>query len=334
MGGKRAKKIERPNPKNKKEKMDLVKNLMREGNKKYEGVSMHFGKQEKDWGLASTGIPEIDEFLGGGFPHSKPSIIWGGEATGKSTLMYLVIAQAQREGKVVAYLDIENSFNKERAELFGVDLEELIIGHFKVAEHAMNTIIDLTNNKAVDVIILDSIHSLSPKGEQEEKSGKDKSVENDTMALLARKLAQFFRMASSGIYTSNCAFIMVGQTRTSVGFIAYETLSGGHALKHNSVLTVNIRKGQKADAPTKNITKEDGKKEKIIVGFDAVLKIDKSKMSDSATEGTKLHIPFYFDRGFIQEKLANPEKPEIQMIEEGEDKPKKKRRRPSKKDKS
>lgn len=168
---------------------------------------------------------------------------------------------------------------------------------YENAEQAMDDFIKITKSGAVDLVILDSIQAMSPKGEQETKKGVEKSVEDDTMALLARKLSQFFRMTAHGVYNSNVAILLVGQARTNLGgFIAFDQLSGGHALHHWSSMTLNVRRGAKADSPTETVTVND-KKIKQVVGFDCSITLEKRKVA-SAFEGTSINIPFYFDRGF------------------------------------
>lgn len=281
-------------------KKQILKNIMREANKKYSNSTVHFAKDEQKWIKLSTGITEIDELTGGGFAYGRVSVLWGGEAVGKSTLMYHAIVQAQKEGKVIAYLDLENSIEPNRLEKFGINLnkEDLVIMHFPIAENSLDTIIELAKNKAVDVIILDSIHSLSPSKENEDKKG-NKSLEDDTMALLARKLSQFFRMASNHVYNANIALIMIGQTRTNLGgFITLQALTGGMSLKHNSVLTLHFRRGKKVDSPTEKYKDEEGKTKHKIIGFPCVIRNDKIQTPNAKPEGTSITLPFYFDTGF------------------------------------
>ena len=294
----------------KQDKLNAAKKAMREINKQHKDVVIDFASNQSEWEKLSTGIESFDEFLGGGWVRGHFNVLWGGEAVGKSTLMYHTIAKAQEDGLIVAYLDEEHSFEPVRARQFGVNLNDLIVGHHEIAEQALDTIIKLAKEKVVDVIILDSIHSLSPKGEKEDKKGS-KSVEKDTMALVARKLAQFFRMATNDIYKSNIAVILIGQTRTNLGgFIALQTLSGGSALKHYSILTVNARRGAKADAPQAKYVEyfldPDGKLHKRTktdeaVGFDAVFKLNKTQSPNTAPEQSTIHAPFYFADGFLGE---------------------------------
>ncbi len=271
------------------DRVTKLKNLLRETNKSL-GIkdALRFGKDTPEWSKISTGVPAIDELLGGGFPYGHFSVLWGGEASGKTSICYTTIAEAQKQGKIVYYINLEQSYDALRAKSFGVNVDDLIIGEFPKAEQCLDTIIKYSKEKVVDVIILDSIHSLSPKAEQEDKKG-EKSLEAESMALLARKLSQFFRMAVNPVAKGNVAVILVGQTRTSIGFIAFEQLTGGHALKHYSVLTVNIRRGAKANAP---------KKKDEIIGFDCKMKINKTKTPGTKPELSEIHMPYHFDRGF------------------------------------
>lgn len=281
-------------------KKAVLNNLLREINKTCGVKAVNFGSEEKVWTKQSFGCPPVDDMLGGGIPYGRFSVIWGSPGSSKTSLAYMLTAQAQKEGKVVYYIALE-SFDIDRAKLFGVDVDNLVIGRFPKAEQSLDTIISLAKNKAVDVIILDSIQALSPKNEQEEKSGGIKSTENDTMALLARKLSQFFRMALDPVHRGNVAVLLIGQTRTSVGFIAFDQLSGGNALKHSAKLIIHARRGQKADAPTEKFKDDDGKTQHRINGFDCVIELDKVQSPNCKPEGTKLHIPFLYEKGFIYE---------------------------------
>jgi RecA/RadA recombinase len=127
------------------------------------------------------------------------------------------------------------------------------------------------------------------------------------MALRARKMTQFFEMATSYVAEAKCAVVLLAQSRMDLGsFIKLETLTGGHALMHFSRLILRFRRGQGADAPTEKrptgkIT-EKGKEEmeSIKIGFDLVVHVDKSQIP-GCTEGDELHVPFYFAEG-LKEK--------------------------------
>jgi RecA/RadA recombinase len=120
------------------------------------------------------------------------------------------------------------------------------------------------------------------------------------MALLAKKLGKFLRRVAPFIYKGNVGYLLIGQVRTEGigGFATHEGLSGGHGIKHWSLLTVYLRKGQGVDSPTKKIIDTEGKKKDVKIGFDCVLKIIKTKKSNSKSELSELHIPYYFDKGY------------------------------------
>ncbi len=298
--------------KTEKERQQILNQTLREINKKFGMDGIHYAKDEKEIVKLPFGIPKLDEILGGGIVYGGFTTLWGTAGSGKTSLAYYLTAQAQKQNKIVYYIALE-PFDKERAQLFGVDLEKLIIGQFPKAEEALNTIIELSRKKLVDVIILDSLSALSPIAEQEEKSGKERGLENEEMATVARKLSKFFRIAIDPIKRANIAVLLIGQTRMNVGFIAFETLSGGNALKHYSKLILHIKKGQKSDAPVRKIKKtiidEEGfEKKKIVtqvIGFDVSIEIDKTQVSGTMPELTKIHLPFYFESGFTKKEQSN-----------------------------
>jgi len=299
----RKKKEENTIPKTKKEKLERLKQVMRETNKNYKGNVIKFAKDEEIKERIGFGVKEVDEFTGGGAVCGNFVIIYGGEGVGKSSLVLHQIANAQKNGKICAYLDLEHTFDKNRATKFGVNLDELVLAEgMESAEEAMDIVIKLAKEQAVDYIALDSIHALSPKQERETKSGKEKSMEEEEMALLARKMGKFLRVVAPFIYKSKIAFVLVGQVRIKgIGsFITKEGLTGGMSVHHWSVLTLHLRKGQKVDAPYVYIT-EDGKRKKQLIGFDCVMKIEKTKVK-SAPELSEIHLPFHFNSGFLEEE--------------------------------
>lgn len=290
-------------PENSEQQINLKK-AVSELTKTFGHSIIHFAKDEPTREKIAFPVPAITKMTGGGIQLGSFSVIWGNKSCGKTTLVYYLIGQAQKQGKQCIYLDLENSFDSTWAEKCGVDTNRLLIGHFQNAEEAFDTLIKLSKEKAIDFAVLDSIQSLSPKGEQETKTGKEKSTEDDTMALLARKLSQFFRMSAGGIYKGNVGLLLVGQARTDLGsFIKLETLSGGHALAHWSALTMRVMRGQKADAPRYKFNVEvKGKKKakEILIGFSLVIRIEKTKISGTAPESTELRIPFYYETAFTE----------------------------------
>lgn len=289
------------------EKKERLLKLMNEKNRELKGTFLKFASDEKPPERISFGLDCLDDILGGGLPSKRFNILWGPKGAGKTTLAYMSIAQAQKMGKLCAYIDLERSFEAKRAEQFGVNTNDLVLANiFEHAEQGMDTLIEMCKSNAIDFIVLDSIQGLSPKGEQETKKGKAKSIEDDTMALLARKLSQFFRVSASDVYNANVSVLLIGQARMDLGgFVTFETLSGGHALLHWATLIINIRRGSKSDAPMEKRElaeeDEDGKKIKLetIVGFDSVIKLEKTKIT-SQMEGSSIHIPYYFEKGFVE----------------------------------
>ena len=295
--------IEKNNAQISQERKDKLNSVLREINKSIPDC-VKFAHDVEVKGRLSFGYKNLDKLTGGGIPVGTYTTIWGSKGSGKTTIAYKAIATAQKAGKIVVYINVERSYDPQWAKKFGVDIDSLIIVECQTAEQVLDTVLKLCREKVVDLIVLDSIQGLSPKGEQYKgKADKEKSIEDDTMALLARKLSQFFRMATSYVADAKCAILLIGQARMDLGsFIKMETLSGGHALMHNSRLILRVRRGQKADAPFDRIetdeVNEKGKpiKEKVQLGFDLVVHVNKSQI-EGCIEGQQLHLPFYYKDG-------------------------------------
>ena len=280
----------------KEEKRKLLRTEVALINKKFKREVITFGydKVQEHIPFKSTALNEI---TGGGAPCGKFTVIWGPKGSSKTTCCYNIVANAQAMGKTCIWVDFERSFDPIWATTQGVIVDDLLMAPaFENAEQAMDTVISLLKTKAVDVVVVDSIQGMSPLGEQETKKGVERSMADDTMALLARKLSQFFRVSSYQVYESDCTFILIGQTRMDLGgYITLEKLSGGNALEHWSAMTIHVRRGAKADAPTR----KEGDKE-IIDGFDMVARVDKSKVGPN--EGKESHIKFRFGVGIEEDK--------------------------------
>lgn len=286
------------------ERKEKLKNVMRDINKNIDGANIDYANTVEVRERQSFGYNCIDKLTGGGIERGNCSVIWGSKGCGKTTIALKLIATAQKEGKIAAYLDVERSYDSAWAKKFGVNTEDLVYVACPTAESVMDTVIKLCKEKVVDIIVLDSVQGLSPHGEQYSgKADKERSLVEDTMALLARKLSQFFRMATPYIADAKCALLLIGQARMDLGsFIKVETLSGGHALMHNSRLILRIRRGQGTDAPSEKRPNgkltEKGKEEmeSVKIGFDAVIHVNKSQIQ-GCTEGDEIHVPFLFNSG-------------------------------------
>jgi len=285
------------------EQQDNLRKIINELEKKFGKGVIHFATDERPKDKIALPVKELNDLTGGGIQCGSFSIIWGNKAVAKTTLAFYLIADAQKQEKQCIYFAIEPGFDKKWAEKCGIQLDKLLIVRPKTAEEAMDTLIKLSKEKVIDFAVIDSIQALSPEGEQQTKKGKEKSVADDTMALLARKLSLFFRMCARDVYRGNVAVLLIGQARTDLGgFFAFEKLSGGHALEHWSALTLKAYRGTKADAPRykfKIIDKKGKKKTKeIIIGFNLSVKVEKTKISGTRPEGSEIKIPFYYEYGF------------------------------------
>lgn len=292
--------------KEQKEKKEKLNKIVNEWNRENKDNTIRFAKDEPDKERLPFGNIKIDELTGNGGIAGNYMVIWGGESVGKSTLCLMQVAKAQKQGKICAYIDLEHGFAKDRALLFGVNLEELLlIENCNNAEEAMNLVIRLAKEKVVDLVIVDSIQAMTPKAENEAKSGKERGMEEDEIALLAKKMGKFLRRTSTPVYKSKIGVTLIGQARTGGigGFATHEELTGGRALKHWSLLTLFMRTGQASDAPTEKIdtgeVDENNKpiKVNLRIGFDAVIKIEKTK-TNSKPQNSELHISYYFKTGF------------------------------------
>jgi len=286
---------------------------------KDKGLNLDFAEETPDVEVLKSGIKAVDTFIFG-FKKGAFSIAWGSTGCGKSTLALQTIANIQKEGGICCYIDMERSFEKPRAEQLGVNLSELIlVSDCQTAEEAMGVIRTLAKDKVCDFLVVDSVQAMSPKGEQENK-GKERDIAEAEMALLAQKLSKFFRIVSADVFKAKMAVLLIGQCRMSLGsFIVRADLSGGEALKHWSYQTIFMRRGQGADAPSQKVIEyfldPDGKMHKesknIPCGFDAVLKLNKSKSSNSALEFSEIHVPFTYKNGFVDSVPQDEEQIEL-----------------------
>ena len=281
---------------------------------KDQGDFMDFAENSSDTEVIKTGIESLDKFCGG-FKRGAFSIAWGASGCGKSTLCLQAVANAQKNNQSCVYIDMERSFDKDRAKELGVNLQDLVlVSNCQTAEEALTIIRTLSKDKVCDFLVLDSIQAMSPKGEQENKS-KERDLAEAEMAQLARTLSKFFRIVSPDVFKAKMAVLLIGQCRMSLGsFIVRADLSGGEALKHWSYQTIFMRRGQGADAPSQKVveyyldpdSKLHHESKNIPCGFDAVLKLTKTKSSTSAVENSEIHLPFTFEKGFV-ESLENQE---------------------------
>ncbi len=186
-----------------------------------------------------TGSIAFDLALGvGGFPRGRVIEVFGPEATGKTTLVLHVIAEAQKQGGQAAFIDAEHAMDPAYASSVGVDIDNLLISQPDYGEQALEIAEVLVRSGAVDVIVIDSVAALVPKAELEGEMG------DAHMGLQARLMSQALRKLTAIVSRSKTCFIFVNQIREKIGFFlgSPETTTGGRALKFYSTMRIDIRR--------------------------------------------------------------------------------------------
>jgi len=186
-----------------------------------------------------TGSIAFDLSLGiGGFPRGRVVEVFGPEATGKTTLVLHVIAEAQKRGGQAAFIDAEHAMDPSYAASVGVDVDNLLISQPDYGEQALEIAEVLVRSGAVDVIGVDSVAALVPKAELEGEMG------DAHMGLQARLMSQALRKLTAIVSRSKTCFIFVNQIREKIGFFlgSPETTTGGRALKFYSSMRIDIRR--------------------------------------------------------------------------------------------
>lgn len=187
----------------------------------------------------STGSLGLDIALGiGGLPKGRIIEIYGPESSGKTTLAIHAIAEAQRKGGIAAFVDAEHAFDKFYAQKLGVDVENLFISQPDNGEQALEIADNLIRSGAIDIIVIDSVAALVPKGEIEGEMGDSK------MGLQARLMSQALRKLTGTISKTGCCCIFINQLRDKIGVMygSPETTTGGNALKFYASVRLDIRR--------------------------------------------------------------------------------------------
>ena len=187
----------------------------------------------------STGSLSLDIALGiGGLPMGRVVEIYGPESSGKTTLTLQVIAEAQREGKVCAFVDAEHALDPLYAAKLGVNVDDLLVSQPDTGEQALEICDMLVRSGAVDVIVIDSVAALTPRAEIEGEMG------DSHVGLQARLMSQALRKLTGNIKAANCLVIFINQIRMKIGvmFGSPETTTGGNALKFYASVRLDIRR--------------------------------------------------------------------------------------------
>ena len=202
-------------------------------------VMMMNERSQEPQEVISTGSIGLDVALGiGGLPKGRVVEIYGPESSGKTTLAIHVIAEAQKKGGICAFIDAEHAFDASYAKRLGVDVDNLLISQPDYGEQGLEIADRLILSGALDVVVIDSVAALVPKGELEGEMGDSK------MGLQARLMSQALRKLTATISKTNSCCIFINQLRDKIGvmFGSPETTTGGNALKFYASVRLDIRR--------------------------------------------------------------------------------------------
>ena len=187
----------------------------------------------------STGSISVDWAMGiGGFPRGRISEIYGPESSGKTTVALQVVAEAQRQGGMAAYIDVEHALDPAYARKLGVDVDNLLVSQPDYGEQALEITNALISSNSIDVLVVDSVAALVPKAELDGEMG------DSFMGVHARLMSQAMRKLTGIVSKSNTCLIFINQIREKIGvmFGNPETTTGGRALKFYSSMRCDIRR--------------------------------------------------------------------------------------------
>jgi recombination protein RecA len=255
------------------EKQEAIKMAIAQITKQFgEGsiMTLEEGKVKK-MDIIPTGAISLDIALGvGGIPKGRIIEIFGPESSGKTTLTLHMIAEAQKQGGVCAFIDAEHAFDSIYAQKLGVDTESLLVSQPDYGEQALEIVETLVRSGGIDLIVVDSVAALTPKAEIDGEMG------DSHMGLQARLMSQALRKITGITGKTNTTVIFINQLRMKIGimFGNPETTTGGNALKFYSSVRLDIRQKDKI------LSGEE------MVGFVARVKVVKNKVSPPFREAS------------------------------------------------
>ena len=204
------------------------------------GTVMRLGdKAEMNVDVIPTGSLTLDLALGvGGLPKGRIVEIYGPESSGKTTLALHVLAETQKQGGEVAFVDAEHALDPEYAAALGVDIDNLLISQPDYGEQALEITDALVRSGAVSAVVVDSVAALTPRAEIEGEMG------DAAVGLQARLMSQALRKLAGSIAKTGCMVIFINQIRDKIGVIygSSETTTGGRALKFFASVRLDIRR--------------------------------------------------------------------------------------------
>ena len=251
------------------EKERLLKSAVEQIQKSFgDGAIMKLGENQRmNISSISTGSLNLDLALGiGGVPRGRIVEIYGAESSGKTTLALNIIAQAQKEGGIAAFIDAEHALDPVYAKALGVNIDDLLISQPDTGEQAMEIVELLVRSSAMDVIVIDSVAALVPKSEIDGEMG------DQQMGLQARLMSKALRKLTGSIGKSETVVVFINQIREKIGGFSFvpgvqTTTSGGRALKFFSTIRMEVKKvGQ--------IKQSDD-----VVGNEVLVKVTKNKVA-------------------------------------------------------
>jgi recombination protein RecA len=236
------------------------------------GAIMKMGGKEKvDVDVIPTGALSLDIALGvGGIPRGRIVEIYGPESSGKTTLAMHILAEAQKKGEMVAFIDAEHAFDSVYAQHIGLNLEEIYVSQPDFGEQALEILETLVRSAGFGVIVIDSVAALTPRAEIEGDMG------DSHMGLQARLMSQALRKITAICSKTGTTVIFLNQLRMKIGimFGNPETTTGGNALKFYASIRMDIRQKDKII--------KDG----VVTGHQRLVKVVKNKVAPPFKEAT------------------------------------------------
>ena len=190
----------------------------------------------------STGCLGLDRVFGcGGLPEGRVIEIYGAESSGKTTMTLFIAAQLQKQGKKIAFVDVEQAFDRSWAKKLGVDVDKMIVTQPSTVEDTLNIVRAIAESNEFSMIIIDSVEAMIPSKELEEGA-----LEKDSIGLKARLLNKYLRVITSEAAKTQTSIVFINQVRANVGVLygPKDITPGGKALKFYASVRLSVSKGE------------------------------------------------------------------------------------------